>query len=85
MVPNMYDEIKEKRRMQERRREKNEERVKNKMRHSEDDDGGDNKMRMGDEVYKGSDEGAKERMEGMSDMMDENEGRATHWGETNAQ
>ena len=50
------------------------------MRCSEDDDGGDNKMRMGDEVYKGSDEGVEERMESMSDMRDENEERATHWG-----
>ena len=31
------------------------------MRCTEDDDGGDNKMRMGDEVYKGSDEGIRER------------------------
>ena len=59
--------------------------MKNKMRCSEDDDGGDNKMRMGDEVYKGSDEGVEERMESMSDMRDENEERATHWGEMNAQ
>ena len=55
------------------------------MRCSEDDDGGDNKMRMGDEVYKGSDESVEERMESMSDMRDENEERATHWGEMNAQ
>ena len=43
------------------------------MRCSEDDDGGDNKMRMGDEVYIGSDEGVEERMESISDMRDENE------------
>ena len=55
------------------------------MRCSEDDDGGDNKMRMGDEVYKGSDEGVKERMESMGNMRDENEEKATHWGKMNAQ
>ena len=55
------------------------------MRCSEDDDGGDNKMRMGDEVYKGSDEGVEEMMESMSNMRDENEERATHWREMNAQ
>ena len=59
--------------------------MKNKMRCSEDDDDGDNKMRMGDEVYKGSDEGVKEMMESMSNMRDENEERATHWREMNAQ
>ena len=59
--------------------------MKNKVRCSEGDNGGDNKMRMGDEVYKGSDEGVKERMESMSNMRDENEERATDRGEMNAQ
>ena len=50
-----------------------------------EDDGEDNKMRMGDEVHKGIDEVVEERMESMSDMRDESEERATHWGEMNAQ